>query len=102
MEGQKRVNIIDTYLHHHRSLFIGIFTCLQLQYSKKKIIRKPYKKDEVLKYMISKLLKYNLNKKLQIYLVGQPWGVQLKQHFFRNRCILPIEDEMNLFTTVTV
>ena len=52
--------------------------------------------------MLSKLAKYNLNKQLQIYLVGQPWALQFTQHFFRNRCILPTEDEMNLFTIVTV
>ena len=52
--------------------------------------------------MILKLVKYNLNKKLHIYLVGQPWGLQFTQHFFHNWCILATEDEMNLFTTVTV
>ena len=52
--------------------------------------------------MISKLVKYNLNKNLQIYLGGQPWGLQFTQHFIRSWCILLIEDETNLFTIVTV
>ena len=29
-------------------------------------------------------------------------GLQFTQQFFRNRCILPIEGEINLFTIVTV
>ena len=52
--------------------------------------------------MILKLVKYNLNKKLQVYLFGQPWSLQFTQHFFHKWCILATEDEMNLFTTVTV
>ena len=60
-------------------------------------------KNEVLKYMPSKSVKHNLNKKLQIYLFGQPLALQFTQQFcFCNRCILPTEDEMNLFTIVTV
>ena len=57
----------------------------------------------MLKYMISKLVKYNLNKKLQIYLVGQPWASSSRNiSFAMGACILLIEDEMNLFTIVTV
>ena len=52
--------------------FIIIVVCAYLQCSKKKIIRKSYIKSEVFKCMIPKLVKYNLNKKLQIYVVGQP------------------------------
>ena len=68
----------------------------------KTIIKKTYIKNEVFKYMISKSVKYNLIKKVQIYLVGQPCGLQFTQHFFRNRCILAKEDEMNFLTIVTV
>ena len=48
--------------------------------------------------MLSKLVKYNLDKKLQIYLVGQP----VHATFFLQPVYLPTEDEMNLFTIVTV
>ena len=37
-------------------------------------------KSEVLKYMI--INNCQVKKKLQIYLVGQPWGLQFAQHFF--------------------
>ena len=87
-------SLIHTYFIHTLRAY--------LQYRKQKIIRKSYIKNEVCKYMISKLVKYNLNKKLKIYLVGKPWGLQFTQHFFRNWCIVPVEDEMNLFTIVTV
>ena len=52
--------------------------------------------------MLSKLVKYNLDKKWQIYVVGQPWALPSSRNVSRNRCILPTEDEMNLFTIVTV
>ena len=84
--------IIVVYLH---------ITCLFI-IQQKENNKEELHKNEVFKYMISKLVKYNFNKKLPIYLVGQPWGLQFPQHFFRNRYILPIEDDMNLFTIVTV
>ena len=99
-EGKPAYGILF-HMEHKHTWFIDTSRAY-LQYSKKKIIRKSYIKNEVFKYMLSKLAKYNLNKKLQIYLVGQPWALQFTQHFFRNRCILPTEDEMNLFTIVTV
>ena len=78
--------IIVVYLH---------FTCL-FKIQQKENNKEELHKNEVFKYMISKLVKYNLNKMLQIYLVEQPWSLQFTQHFFCNRFILPIEDEMNL------
>ena len=84
--------IILVYLH---------ITC-SFTIQQKEMITKSYIKNEVLGYMISKSIKYNLNKKLQTYFVGQPSGLQFTQQFFRNQCILPIEDDINVFTIVTV
>ena len=66
-----------------------LFTIQQKENNKKEL-----HKNEVFKYMISKLVKYNLNKKLQTAMEPHVHGTFL--------CILSIEDEMNLFTIATV
>ena len=54
---------------HHHSFITHYITCYYTV-QRKEIIRKNYMKNEVLKYMISIIVKQT--KKLQIYLVGQP------------------------------
>ena len=88
---------LDTYLVVYLHIYTCLFTTQQKENNKEEL-----HKNEVFKYIISKLVKYNLDKKMQIYLAGQSWGLQFKQHFFCNRRILPIEDEIDLFTIVTV
>ena len=84
---------LDTYLD--RIVVYLRFTCL-FKIQQKENNKEELHKNEVFKYIISKLVKYNLNKMLQIYLLEQQLSLQFMQHFFLNRFILPIEDEMNL------
>ena len=74
--------LIDTYVVYLHNTCL--FTIQQIENNKKSYI-----KNEVCKYMISKFVNYNLNKKLQIYLVGQPWDLELTQNFFRNYSLSP-------------
>ena len=64
--------ITIVYLH-----ITCLFTIQQKENNKEEL-----NKNEVFKCMISKLVKYNLNKKLQIYLVGQPWALSSRNISF--------------------
>ena len=60
---------LDTYVIYLH--ITCLFTIQEIEDNKEEL-----HKNEVCKYMVSELVKYRLNKKLQIYLVEQPWSLQ--------------------------
>ena len=103
--------------HHH----YGLVTHHVLIYNSilKKVIRKSYSKNR--NFKIQGIKKTQLQKKFQIYSLGQPWApknqlqkscryIHLGSHgppnsyilSFLNQSILPTAEDMNIFTMVSV